>query len=117
MAKFIIYLTGPTFHYGYQRGPFLWSEPHKAFLFDGKIYDEQTFNSVVNKILLDHADDHPQIRVVEFSEAPAAVQPAPVATITAHEVTADEAEAVLKRLAPELMKKKATRNPVDSLAI
>lgn len=107
MAKLIIYVTGPTVFYGYKRGPFIWDESQKVFVFESKTYDEKDFNASVNKVLHDYADMGPSVRIVEFS--------APTVTVEVpHVVTLEEAKEVVQRLDPTALRKKPGRKPTKS---
>jgi hypothetical protein len=110
MAKLIIYLTGKPNITGFKRGPFTWSPAHAAYLFQAKEFTEQEFNKIAEKTLRDFDHEHPLVRVSTFS--PTMPAPVPAAAPGAQsEMTVDEAVELLKREAPELLKKKTGPKP------
>jgi hypothetical protein len=117
MPKIIIYVPGKPIVHGYKRREFIWSEPHKCHVYMAREYELSEFNEAFEKAMKNNRDMNPMVRVIELDAAkpaPAAAAPLapppiinPVATISAHEVTVEEAEEVLLRLAPDRLKKKA----------
>jgi hypothetical protein len=114
MAKLIIYVTGRPLYYGFRRQEFAWDQTLGCYVWKAKQLSEKEFNEVAPKVLKNFADLHPMVRVTEFSEG--IELPEPVATIAAHEITAEEAIEVLQRLAPEVLKKKVGRKPLTAVA-
>jgi hypothetical protein len=110
MPRLIIYLSGRPLTKGYKQGPFVWSETHQCYLYQGKEFQLHEFNGVATKALRDYADFGPSVRVVGLDEKPAQ-KPTAV-----QKVTVDEAEAVLRELAPEMLKKKTGRKPTALVA-
>jgi len=106
-AKIIIYLTGkPTLH-GLKRREFQWSPAHALYLYENRELELSEFNAKYDKAMRTNTDMRVLVKVVG-AESPAAS----VATIAAaHEITLDEAEAVVQRLAPERLKKAPGRKP------
>ena len=107
-AKLIIWIPGQFLITGYKRGDFLWDNTYKKYVYKSRLFTEREFNAEAEKIFKQHHRIFPQVHVVEYSdEAKADLGPdlAPVATISpAHEITAEEAEAVMERLAPWRLK-------------
>lgn len=115
MAKFIIYINGRPIVQGYKIFEFLWDEALQIYVYQGKQITEDEFDDVVLKVF---GSQHyrrlfPFIKCIEKSSvapvvvAPPVEPPAPISTITtSREITLDEAEAVIQRLAPNLLKKK-----------
>lgn len=115
MAKLILYVTGKPLLYGFKRGEFKWSQPHQCYIYQGKVFSESEFNAVADRVLRGFPDMFPSARVVELSATVPA--PAPIATIAqGREITVEEAEAALQRLAPEMLKKKPGRKSTRAAA-
>jgi len=114
MSKFIIAVGGRPLIYGYHRQEFKWSEGYRKFIFLGREIDEAEFNEQVEKALERYRDLNPKVILVASAPAaevpppapPVAPPPVPVATISAEEITLEMAEEVIKRLAPDRLKKK-----------
>lgn len=102
MSKIVIYLTGKPRSNGYQIREFKWVESLGLYLYDGREFAPAEFNAAFDKALKTNADLHFRVKFTDTAEgdAPEAVAP------TAHEVTLEEAEAVVARLAPHRLKKK-----------
>lgn len=111
MTKLIIWVPGKPNLHGYRRRDFAWSEKHNCFIHDGKEYAPDEFNAVAEKVFRRSEDMHPCVRAFDDGQKAAPVRPAPVpaplpvATITAREITEDDAVATLMRLAPHRLKK------------
>ena len=96
---------------GYKKRDFKWVAEHKACVFEGRVLDATEVNEKCEIAFKRNADLGPRVRVVDAADvqvtaAPAAPPP-PVSTISvAREITAEEAESVLLRLAPDRLKKK-----------
>lgn len=111
MTKLIIWVPGKPNLHGYRRRDFAWSEKHKCFVHDGKEYTPDEFNAVAEKVFRRSEDMHPCVRAFDDGQKAAPVRPAPapaplpVATITAREITEEDAVATLMRLAPHRLKK------------
>lgn len=118
MTKLIIWVPGKPNLHGYRRRDFAWSEQHKCFVHDGKEYTPEEFNAVAEKVFRRSEDMHPCVRVIEDGQKTAPVKPAPVSTITAREITEEDAVATLMRLAPHRLKKgkQASRPEVIEVA-
>lgn len=101
MSKLIIWVPGKIIQYGYRRRTFQWSPAHNCYIYQGKEFTEREFNGVVDQAMKDGADMHVSVKVVQFNE-----EPAPRAAITAQ-----EAENVLRKLAPERLKLKPGPKP------
>ncbi len=115
MAKLILYVNGKPLLHGFHRHEFKWSQPLGCYIYEGKTLTESEFNAIADKVLRGYPDMNPSARIVEMSPTVPAV--APVSTISAsREITVDEAEAVLKRLAPEMLKMKPGRKPIHAVA-
>jgi len=113
MSKLIIYVSGSFAVNGHKIREFRWSEQHRKFIWEGREVGDVEFNAAFEKAWRTNADLTPRAMVVQFGTPAVAapvvlpvVPPAPVATITAREITADEAEAVLARLRPNRLKLK-----------
>lgn len=119
MTKLIIWVPGKTNLHGFRRRDFHWNEKHKCFIHDGKEYTPAEFNAVAEKVMRRSEDMHPCVKVLDDAveaKAPAPA-PAPIATITAREITEDDAVATLMRLAPHRLKKhKAPAHEVVEVA-
>lgn len=115
MSKFVVCISGKPNIHGYKRGEFHWNETLKLYVYQKLIFDESQFNEVVAKALDRYHDMSPKVRVVEVAVSQQPVEDLdtpPIATITAaHEVTVEEAEAVMERLAPHRLKKKTGPKP------
>lgn len=124
MSKLIIWVSGKPTLNGYKRRDFVWSLAHNAFIYEGRELDESEFNEKCEKAFRNNEDLHPRVKLVKFSagtvtqvepqpeKTTATVSTAPIATITAsREITLAEAEAVMKRLAPQRLKKPMGRPP------
>ncbi len=122
MSKLIIYVTGKPNLHGHKRREFLWSPAHGLYLYNGKEIDATEFNAAYEKAMKTNTDMNPRVKVVSSI----AVQPEPptsnsggagvvenVTLAEQKEPTAEEAVAILQRLAPELLKKKPGRKPTD----
>lgn len=106
-AKLIIWIPGKPLLHGYKQREFLWSQAHGCYLYGGKEIDAKDFNAVYERAVRNNADLGPRVRVMTVDKAIVrAAPPTPITTITAKEITADEAEEVLSRLRPERLKKK-----------
>ena len=111
MTKLIIWVPGKPNLHGYRRRDFAWSEQHKCFVHEGKEYTPEEFNAVAEKVFRRSEDMHPCVRALDDGQKAAPVRPAsvtapaPVATITAREITEEDAVATLMRLAPHRLKK------------
>ena len=97
-AKIIIYITGkPTLH-GLKRREFQWSGPHGLYLYENRELELSEFNAKYEKAMRTNADMRVLVKVVG---AETAIADAPVDPESEVEV----AEATLRRLAPERLKK------------
>jgi hypothetical protein len=111
MAKLIIYVTGRPLIHGYKQGPFIWSETLRTYVYQGKEFSEQEFNAIAEKTIKDYDHLHPAVKVSEFSVTSPPIAPS-AATVNGREITVDQAEAVMLRLAPERLKKKSGPKPL-----
>lgn len=124
MTKLIIYIPGKPSIHGFKRREFLWSAIHECHIFMGREYDAAEFNDAYAKVMKTNRDMNPMVKVVQ-AEVAAVAAPAPVAPLApppivdpstplaqSREITVDEAEEVLLRLAPERLKKKTGRMAV-----
>lgn len=106
-AKLIIWIPGKPQLNGHKQREFLWSPAHSCYLYGGKEIDASEFNALYEKAVRNNADLGPRVKVLSVDKTIVrAAPPAPITTITAREVSADEAEEVLQRLRPERLKKK-----------
>lgn len=108
-----IYINGRPAMHGHKRREFQWSAEHGIYLYEGRLFEPQEFNEAFERCEKRNADLSPLVKVVDgHVEAPVAPPPAPVTTISAaREITLEEAEAVMWRMAPERMKKKTGKPP------
>jgi hypothetical protein len=117
MSKLIIWVEGRPNMNGPKRGSFHWSPVHGCYIYGGKEIDAEDFNAIYTKVVVGNPALRAKVRVVYTGEiAPAAAQTvtavANVSTITtAREITVEEAEAVMVRLAPDRLKKKVGKPP------
>lgn len=112
-AKLIIYLTGSLTVNGHRQREFQWSAAHGCYLYEGVEIDAAEFNTKYEKAVRTNSDLRPRVKVVS-ADAGGSARPAPpaaITTISAREVTADEAEEVLARLRPDRLKKKTGPKP------
>jgi len=119
MPKLIIYINARPRTQGLKIREFQWSPEHSLHIYMGRVYDASEFNAAMDKALKNNRDLNPIVKVVDAGasapvapEAPVLQPPpivSPVATISAKEVTVEAAVEVLLRLAPEMLRKKATK--------
>ena len=96
--KLIIYVTGSYLYYGHQRSEYIWSVKHGVYIYQGKEWDASEFNAIIDRALKHPAFDdmHPSVKIVDITEPAAAPK----------EITLEEAEEIVNRLAPHRLKKK-----------
>jgi len=113
--KLIIWVPGKPLIHGFVRREFKWSEKHKCYIHGGKEYTPEEFNAVAPQAFSRGEDMHPCAKaIVEAEAAPkAAPPPAPVTTISAKEITEDDAVAVLMRIAPHRLRRGPGRPPAQ----
>jgi hypothetical protein len=105
-ATLIICAPGSPAANGHKRHCFLWNSDLKVFVYQNKEFTEQEFNAIATEVFKKYSHIRPFARIVKFSEGGAITPVAPVTTITAaHEITLEEALAVVQRLAPEKLRK------------
>ncbi len=110
-AKLIIWLPGKPSLHGYKRREFLWSERHGCYLYGGAEIEASKFNEVYEKAFKTNADMNPRIKVLSvdaMSAAPTAppIPAPPISPPAPPEITLEQAEEAMQRLAPERLKKK-----------
>jgi hypothetical protein len=111
MAKLIIYVTGRPLIYGHKRREFVWSEAHKLYLYEGREFTEQEFNAIQDKVLTSNADIYPRVKVSTLSP------PEDISDVVLpRAISANEAEEILLRTAPERLKKKPGHKPIEAVA-
>ena len=118
MSKLIIYLPGKARVQGYKMYDFLWDESLQCFVFRGKAYDPHEFNEAYDICMKRFRRLLPTIsvKVIGLETAPVvAATPAPTPTPAPHEITVEEAEAVMQRLAPDRLKKKPGPKPPETV--
>lgn len=64
MPKIIIYITGKPGLHGFKRREFLWSEPHKLYLWGGRELELREFNDAWPKAYSRNHDMNPQVKVI-----------------------------------------------------
>jgi hypothetical protein len=96
MTRLIIWVGGRTIVHGFKRRGFLWSQSHGCFIYLGRELTDREFNGVIDKALREGEGMFPSVKVVAFSSEAAA----------APSITAQQAEEILQRFAPERLKKK-----------
>lgn len=123
MSKLIIWVEGRPNMNGPKRGSFHWSEAHGCYIYGGREIPAAEFNAVYDRARVMNPKLTMKVRVVDVGAAQATIAApiktpptvtavANVATITmAREITVEEAEAVMVRLAPERLKKKTGKPP------
>lgn len=113
--KLILWIGGRPQMNGLRRRAFQWVPNYGCYIYEGKEIDGAEFNAKYEE-----AQKHgkllgltPNVKVVSLAPSVSAVEPpTPVATITvAREITAEEAEEIMQRLAPERLKGKPGRKP------
>lgn len=118
MPKLIIYIAARPRTQGYKIREFQWSPEHGVHIYMGRSYDAAEFNAAMDTAMKHNRDLNPAAKVVDVlaDETPVRVPVMapppivnPVATISAQEITVDDAVEVLLRLAPEMLRKKALR--------
>jgi hypothetical protein len=123
--KLIIWIPGKPMVHGFKRREYIWSVEHGCHIYLGREFSPEEFNSVVEKAIRNNMDMHPLVKVMPGATADAALRaqiskleeqlnahpvpeapPAPVTTIAqGREISLEEAEAVVFRLAPHKFKK------------
>ena len=121
MSKLIIYVDGKPSMNGYRIREFKWSDTHKCYIYNGQEFEDDAFNAAYAKSLRTNEDLRVRVRVVALEVPSAPVQTAVQAqtfnvALPPHEVTWQEAEAVLRRVAPHRLKKKTGRPPKAQMA-
>ncbi len=107
MSKLAIICPGRPIVNGSKRRSFLWNDTLKCYVHENRFFEEREFNAVVESVFKKNSDLRPCVRVVEFS-GEAAVLP-PIATIAGGaEVTLEQALEVVRRQAPEKLRKTHT---------
>jgi|SRR5882724_3051111 len=112
-AKLIIYVTGKPLMHGYKMREFVWSAPHGCYLYEGAEIEAYEFNEKYAKAIKTNADLNPKVKVVGDAQF---AMPLPIITTSYSEMTVEEAEAVMLRLAPERLKKKPGPKPALEVA-
>jgi len=120
MFKLIIWVPGRPLVNGPRRGKFEWSAPHQCYIYEGKEIEAAEFNAKYPAAIKSAHESRPQVRIIDAPEiaVSAAIEaPATIATLTvAREITIEEAEAVLTRLAPHRLKQKTGPKPKAATA-
>jgi hypothetical protein len=96
MTRLIIWVGGRTMVHGFKRRGYLWSETHRCYIYLGRELTDREFNGVIDKALREGEGMYPSVKIVSFSEEKS----------MAPDVTAQQAEEIMQRLAPERLKKK-----------
>lgn len=106
MPNFICYIDGRPIVQGFKRYEFLWDEALQCYVFEGKTFTEQEFNDKTRKVFsnLTYRALFPMVKCLDAAAAPVAIPP--ISTITAGEVTLEQALEVVDRLAPDRLKRK-----------
>lgn len=109
MSKLIIYVTGRPLTHGHRMREFHWNEEHRCYLFQAKVFDDSDFNVAYEQAMARHVDMHPRVKLLAAEKAPDDLdESTPVSTITAsREISLEEAEEVVRRLAPDRLKAKS----------
>ena len=120
MSKLIIWVPGRPLINGPRRGKFEWSAKFECYIYEGRELDAADFNAKYPQAMKSAHESRPQVRVVETVDVAvsAAIKaPATIATISvAREITVEEAEDVLQRLAPHRLKQKTGPKPKAAAA-
>ena len=101
---------------GYRQREFHWSEVHRCFIYEGKEFSPAEFNAKFDKAIKNNVDFNVRVKVVDASESAAPVVAAPPPPAP-REITLDEAEAVIQRLAPDRLKQKPGRKPASHIVV
>ena len=108
-AKIIIYLTGKPSLNGLRRREFQWSGAHGLYLYENRDLELHEFNAKYDKALRTNSDMRVLVKVVGAApiEQTAPIDP----EVVAGQITIEEAEAAMRRLAPDRLKKAPGRKP------
>jgi hypothetical protein len=131
-TKLIIYVGGKPLLNGHKQREFIWVPAYGCYLYEGQEIPASEFNVKYEKAMRNNADMNPRVKVVSDSPCSVSCSCAPLAITTAtpppysvtvvptpveRVITAEEAEAVLQRLAPERLKKKTGPKPKPVLQV
>lgn len=111
-VSLLIYITGKPLIHGYKRREFLWSQAHNLYLFQGKEWSPKEFNDAWAAAMRRNEDLRPMVKVLTSDTANTS-PPADASGLLLgrRPPTLDEALEVVKREAPEKLKKPAGRPP------
>jgi len=111
-VSLLIYITGKPNIHGYKRREFLWSPAHNLYLFQGKEWSPKDFNEAWLTAMRRNEDLRPMVKVLTAETANVS-PPADASGLLMgrREPTLDEALEVVKRHAPDKLKKPAGRPP------
>ncbi len=110
-AKLIIFVNGRLSINGHKMREFKWNDAHGSYIYEGAEISAEDFNAKYEKAMRNNADLRPRVKVVSFAGMAVAPVAAPITTISAREVTVEDAVAVLARLAPDKLKKRTGPKP------
>ena len=116
MSKFIVFVRGYPLVNGYKQWHFFWDQELAVYVYKSKRFGPEEFNDVYAEAMAPYQrlGLKPEVKCID-SDGVAA--PAPITTISvAKEVTLEEAEAVVQRLAPHRLKKKPGPRQEEPLA-
>ncbi len=113
MPKFLIAFQGRPLVQGHKLGDFRWDGNRRLYVYLGREIADHEFNAHIKKVFKHHAAYLPLMQITLVEEPVA-----PIATITAHEITLEEAESAMQRLAPDRLKKQKAKpvKPTESAA-
>lgn len=143
-TKLLIVCPGRPNVNGAKRRTFHWNPAYECYVHENRMFDETELNGVIEAVFKKNADLRPFVKVVEFSDGKTADSVAPAVSIEEHEslklrykklqeriggppvstitggaeITLEEAIDVVRRLAPERLRKQsigrvAARKPAE----
>jgi len=105
MPKLLLYIPGNARSQGFKLYDFLWNVEHACFLYEGRPLELAEFNTKYEYCMKRFRHLLKNISVKVLADPAPAIE-LDVALSPPREMTAEEAEAVLEKLAPHRLKKK-----------
>jgi hypothetical protein len=113
MPKIIIYITGKPGLHGFKRREFLWSEPHKLYLWGGRELELREFNDAWTTAYRRNHDMNPQVKVVGLED----VHPGLVIRTSSPEESRKIIDGALAKPHTEPPKKRTPKQPAVTRAL